>query len=38
MLYLVGIFLREAGTDGDSEMSRRLWMISAKLENDRNQS
>jgi hypothetical protein len=31
MLYLVGIFLRDAGTEGEREISSRLWMISASL-------
>jgi hypothetical protein len=29
---LVGIIRRDGGTEGDKEISRRLWMFSAKLE------
>ena len=32
MLYLAGIIRREAGTDGVSEISSRLWMVLASLE------
>lgn len=31
MLYLVGIIRRDGGTEGDKEISSRLWMFSAKL-------
>jgi hypothetical protein len=31
MLYLVGIVHRDGGTEGDKEISSRLWMCSAKL-------
>lgn len=31
MLYFVGMLRRDAGTDSDSEISRRLWLISASL-------
>lgn len=31
MLYFVGISRREAGTDGEREIFRRLWLISASL-------
>lgn len=32
ILYLVGIIRRDGGTEGDKEISSRLWMFSAKLE------
>ena len=31
MLYFVGIFRRDAGTEGDKEISSKLWMFSARL-------
>ena len=31
MLYLLGIIRRDGGTEGDKEISSRLWMLSAKL-------
>lgn len=31
MLYFVGIFRRDAGTEGEREISSRLWMTSASL-------
>ena len=31
MLYLVEIICRDGGTEGDKEISSRLWMLSAKL-------
>ena len=31
MLYFVGIIRRDGGTEGDREISSKLWMFSAKL-------
>jgi hypothetical protein len=31
MLYFVGMIRRDGGTEGDREISSRLWMFSAKL-------
>ena len=31
MLYLVGIIRSDGGTEGDKDISSRLWMFSAKL-------
>jgi len=31
VLYLVGILRSYAGTEGESEISRRLWLISVSL-------
>lgn len=31
MLYLVGIIRRDGGTEGDNEISSKLWMFSANL-------